>query len=219
MANDLPKGKPVLSIDFDGVLHSYVSGWHGARTIPDPPVPGAMEWLASLLPDRERTKLPVQDYEFDVRIFSSRARHWGGVRAMKRWLLKHGLTRGEMKALRFARMKPPSFLHIDDRAVQFSGSFPTADEMLGFKPWRVQHEATTPQETTDLTGFYIVKSKRRYIYPDGSVSENKAIERTIVYIEDGRVEWMGGDETCSVDELLVNYSVIRKIVYPELTEP
>jgi hypothetical protein len=54
-----------------------------------------------------------------------------------------------MKALRFARMKPPSFLHIDDRAVQFSGRFPTADEMLAFKPWRVQHEATTPQETTE----------------------------------------------------------------------
>lgn len=35
MANDLTKGKPVLSIDFDGVLHSYRSGWQGARTIAD----------------------------------------------------------------------------------------------------------------------------------------------------------------------------------------
>ena len=27
--------KPILCLDFDGVLHSYTSGWRGAR-IPDP---------------------------------------------------------------------------------------------------------------------------------------------------------------------------------------
>jgi hypothetical protein len=32
--------KPILCLDFDGVLHSYTSGWKGAAVIPDPPVPG-----------------------------------------------------------------------------------------------------------------------------------------------------------------------------------
>lgn len=30
-------GKPILCLDFDGVIHSYASGWKGADVIPDPP--------------------------------------------------------------------------------------------------------------------------------------------------------------------------------------
>ena len=29
--------KPILCLDFDGVVHSYTSGWKGADVIPDPP--------------------------------------------------------------------------------------------------------------------------------------------------------------------------------------
>jgi len=37
--------KPILCLDFDGVIHSYSSGWKGADVIPDPPVPGAFDFI------------------------------------------------------------------------------------------------------------------------------------------------------------------------------
>jgi len=37
--------KPILCVDFDGVIHSYTSKWVDEATIPDPPVPGALRWL------------------------------------------------------------------------------------------------------------------------------------------------------------------------------
>src|SRR5690606_19100252 len=40
--------RDTVCVDFDGVLHSYVSGWKGGTVIPDPPVPGAIEWLTKL---------------------------------------------------------------------------------------------------------------------------------------------------------------------------
>lgn len=67
-------GKPILCLDFDGVIHSYNSGWKGAAVIPDPPVPGALQFIAEALET------------FEVHIFSSRSHQWGGRRAMKRWL-------------------------------------------------------------------------------------------------------------------------------------
>lgn len=33
------KYQPNVVLDFDGVIHSYVSGWQGVDDVPDPPVP------------------------------------------------------------------------------------------------------------------------------------------------------------------------------------
>ncbi len=67
--NERPK---ILCIDFDGVLHSYSSGWKGVDTIPDPPVDGAIEWLRAL----------IDDPRFDPQVYSSRSKErkrvtWG----------------------------------------------------------------------------------------------------------------------------------------------
>ena len=43
------KRKNTIAIDFDGVIHSFKSGWQGHRKISDPPVDGAIEWLKMLI--------------------------------------------------------------------------------------------------------------------------------------------------------------------------
>lgn len=121
--NDLPKGKPILCIDFDGVIHSYSSGWKGPTIIPDLPVEGAIKWLGDLL----------RDDRFAIYIYSSRSRYEGGVEAMKTWLFQNGFYAIGM--INFPTEKPAAFLQIDDRAWCFKGKFPSIESMLEFKPW------------------------------------------------------------------------------------
>jgi len=127
--------KPILCLDFDGVLHSYKSGWKGPRNIPDEPVKGAIEWVRSLLgcPDNEGIGDRYKD--FKIYIYSARSKSFLGRQAMKKWLLKWGLTSYEIELIRFPLFKPPAHLQIDDRAWTFKGKFPTAKQMKEFKPW------------------------------------------------------------------------------------
>jgi hypothetical protein len=112
----------ILCLDFDGVIHSYASGWKGADVIPDPPVPGAIPFM------REAVK------HFRVAIFSSRSNQPGGLEAMKRWLdveaagtLVHDVE--------WPTEKPPALVTIDDRAITFDGTWPAIEMLLAFKPW------------------------------------------------------------------------------------
>lgn len=113
--------KPILCVDFDGVIHSYTSKWAGALVIKDPPVPGAIRWL------EECTKV------FDVYIYSSRSKVPGAIDAMATWLYEYGLR----AYVQFPTQKPPAFLTIDDRCIRFEGQFSelTPEMMLAFKPW------------------------------------------------------------------------------------
>lgn len=123
-------GKPILCLDFDGVVHSYDSGWKGADVIPDPPVEGAIAFMLEAL------------NHFDVVIFSSRSHQPGGTLAMQRWLRGHaGAAWYESPAgpgledVRFASEKPSAMVTIDDRALTFEGTWPGMDELKAFKPW------------------------------------------------------------------------------------
>jgi hypothetical protein len=134
-------GKTILCLDFDGVLHSYSSGWKGAAVIPDAPTPGMVKFLDCAIE------------HFDVQIFSSRSHQPGGVDAMKVWLwdaIAHhfdcpfagdprGLDRAIQvrDALSFPTEKPAAMVTIDDRALCFTGNWNDFDpqRLLEFKPW------------------------------------------------------------------------------------
>jgi hypothetical protein len=123
--------KPILCLDFDGCLHSYTSGWKGADVIPDPPVSGAMRFIADAV------------NHFDVQIFSSRSNEPGGLAAMQIWLLRalvnehQGDGHDIYEIVGWPTAKPPAFLTIDDRALLFSGDWGLFDptELLKFQPW------------------------------------------------------------------------------------
>lgn len=122
--------KPIICLDFDGVVHSYVSGWQGACTINDPPMPGALDYITDLL---------LEGY--DVVIHSSRSRHLFGIWAMRNWLRKHAGNQWDCMGpslcdVRFTRLKPPAILTIDDRAMRFQGAWPSMKSLKTFKPYK-----------------------------------------------------------------------------------
>lgn len=124
--------KQIICLDFDGVIHSYTSGWKGARNIPDPPVEGALEFMLEAL-----------NSGYDVVVHSSRSRYFGGIRAMRRWLRAHSNDAQwhewafgpGLEDVRFVRWKPPAVITLDDRAVRFDGTFPDPQALVSLKPW------------------------------------------------------------------------------------
>jgi len=128
------KSKPILCLDFDGVLHSYSSGWQGADVIADPPVDGAVDFIWSALD------------HFTVAIYSTRSESYTGRLAMKRWLIEqmreHWQRNGvepvdadKINEIQWPSTKPPAFLTIDDRALTFDGTWPEVEALKAFKPW------------------------------------------------------------------------------------
>lgn len=155
--------RPILCLDFDGVIHSYTSGWKGARVIPDPPVPGVGSYLLEAV------------CHFRVAILSSRSHQWGGRRAMRRyvrqilwdacladsdaldkaWKATQGLpaewrpwTAYDVRdaadhihktAISYPRFKPSAAWTIDDRALTFNGNWADAAYSVAglraFQPW------------------------------------------------------------------------------------
>jgi len=145
-----------IILDFDGVIHSYTSGWKGPRTIKDPVVPGAMEFIYTA------------SFNFDIAILSSRSHYFRGRSAMKNYIITnmekyikslyekeeenipdyavedeeqilyietHLQLNRVMNSISFPKHKPPAILTIDDRAITFTGKWPSMDEIRDFKPW------------------------------------------------------------------------------------
>ena len=115
--------KPILCLDFDGVIHSYTSGWQGADKADDLIVPGALEFLDEVVK------------VFRVAIFSTRSTQPGGIHAMRELLLRNGVAGETFCSLEWPTAKPAAFLTLDDRALTFDGTWPSIETLRSVKPW------------------------------------------------------------------------------------
>ena len=150
-----------LCLDFDGVLHSYASGWQGIDVIPDAPVRAAIPMLYLYLA------------EFSVAVFSARSAEGRGIAAMKKWVshqdamfrldISEAAVKGRLppvlkqvplslvsiedwerwfdqgalvERVVFPTVKPASQIYIDDRGFRFQGDWPDPDTLRRlFTPW------------------------------------------------------------------------------------
>lgn len=130
-----------VAVDFDGVLHLYDQDFTTPDEILDGIVPGAIEWLASLLP------------HFKVIIHTTRAKESAGRVAIHKFLVRHALEAfGSGHPLTDSRItrypigivasKPAALVYVDDRAWRFQGpqDFKTLtpdyiEDSEDLKPW------------------------------------------------------------------------------------
>lgn len=123
-----------IAIDFDGVIHSYSSGWQGPSNIPDPPFAGAMDWLNNL------TKAGIKWCVFSARnLFSE------GPPAILSWLEENGCDIAHLNLKdHFPAKKPHADMFLDDRGMRFEGDYSTLtpEFIKNTKPWYKQNTRT-----------------------------------------------------------------------------
>lgn len=112
--------KQTVVFDFDGVIHSYTSGWKGVEVIPDPPVPGIKEAIDD-----------IRAAGYEVVVVSTRCADPEGMIAVFQYLKRNGIEVDDIR-----KEKPPAIVYIDDRAICFDGNPTTLlGKIQNFKPW------------------------------------------------------------------------------------
>lgn len=122
-----------LAIDFDGVLHPYTEGWVGPVPAPEPPMPGAEDFL------RQAT-----ENGYRLVVFSTRCDTPQGLAGTKAWLAEHGL---DSFIEEVSCQKPAAIAYIDDRAVSFRGDWDLWAEIERLREAR-PHGAAQPVVST-----------------------------------------------------------------------
>ena len=113
----IARPRRTICLDFDGVLHSYRSGWCGAEIIPDPPIHGTKDAVARLR------------QQYRIAIHSARCHSEAGRKAVEAWLERHNIEVDEV-----CEHKPPALVYVDDRAVRFHGNWDDVlDEIKAFR--------------------------------------------------------------------------------------
>lgn len=126
------KMKKTVVFDFDGVIHSYKSGWQGPTVIPDEPVEGIKEAIA---------EIRIAGYE--VVVVSTRCETLIGMAAIQVYLEKHGIEFD-----RIMKEKPPAIVYIDDRAICFDGNAGSLLEKIrNFQPWNKKEKESSAENS------------------------------------------------------------------------
>lgn len=106
--------------DFDGVIHSYTSGWKGESIITDPPVLGIKEAISD-----------IRLAGYEVVVVSTRCATKEGHGAVRAWLIDNEIEVDAVKT-----EKPPAVVYIDDRAICFDGNPDNLlNKIIRFEPW------------------------------------------------------------------------------------
>lgn len=140
--------RQTVVFDFDGVIHSYTSGWQGETCIPDPPVAGIQEAIHS-----------IHEAGYEVVIVSTRCSTLRGRMAIESWLDMYQMTQD---VDRVCKEKPPAIVYIDDRAICFDGH---PESLLGkikaFEPWN--KKARTRKTIIAINDSELLDEVRTYI--------------------------------------------------------
>lgn len=94
--------RKTICFDFDGVIHSYISGWKGITVIPDPPVIGIREFIKKVI------------IKYKIVIFSARAESEEGRTAIACYMRDNDIPFDYITC-----KKLPAILYVDDRAIRF----------------------------------------------------------------------------------------------------
>ena len=112
--------KKTVVFDFDGVIHSYKSGWKGIDIISDKPTEGIKDVI-----EKSRKN------NYEVVIVSTRTSEEKGKQAIEKWL-----EQNEIVVDRLCKEKPPALVYVDDRAICFDGNCDKlVDKISNFKSW------------------------------------------------------------------------------------
>ena len=108
-----------VCLDFDGVVHQYVSGWKGYDTVLDPPIASTVKAIKKL-----------RENGYRVVICTARSEHLDGHKAVVDWLKKYNIEVDDVCAT-----KPTAMIYIDDRAVTYVPDMDICEVVKSFKPW------------------------------------------------------------------------------------
>ena len=120
-----------IALDFDGVVHSYTSGWKGAAVVADPPVEGAIEWIVEAVGAGCRVVLHT------CRFTIAPSELPEATAAVRAWLAANGMPAPVVAALVLwtGAGKPHAHVYVDDNGYRFEGAFPSLAALKALRPW------------------------------------------------------------------------------------